>query len=83
MEIKHASMNLGMFLLGGAIVAAYISASDRGFEQHVEKAIFDECFTYFADTSRGDGLAITSVAGCVAKAKKWSAHLPVELRKYE
>ncbi len=45
--------------------------SNEEFAKHVQEKIFDDCFDYYAATSRERGIDKTTIQTCVDKTSDW------------
>lgn len=60
--------------LGGLFIGVLLGyfwtifVSDLKFQQHIRKQTFDECFNYYADNSRQNGIHNTTIQTCKDRA---------------
>lgn len=45
------------------------------FNNHVKEAIFSECFDYYANLDKENGISQDSITVCVEKANRWTKEI--------
>lgn len=56
------------FILG---ILAMLLYSNYQFTSHVKQSIYNECFSYYAETYREDGISKDSIKTCIQKSEDW------------
>lgn len=61
-------------LILGLIIGALVMYlySQLEFTSHVKQSIYDECFQYYAEANKAEGISKDTISTCWTKANDWT-----------